>query len=86
GQTRASSHSRALVSSVKIGFWRLADMESSYAAIHTEAEWLCQGYNRPFLGAILFFQALARHFSAALGGGWSRRVGVGAGGEQLGNQ
>jgi hypothetical protein len=23
-----------------------ADMESSYAAIHTGAAWLCQGYNR----------------------------------------
>src|SRR5271170_8375768 len=50
GQTRVSSHSRALVSSVKIGFWRLAsDMGSSYADTHTRSKWLCQGYNPPKL-------------------------------------
>src|SRR5262249_53693144 len=46
GQTRASSHSRALVSSVKIGFWRFAAMtQHPFCCQYSILTMLCQGYS-----------------------------------------
>src|SRR5258708_5413946 len=47
-QTRASSHSRALVSSWKMGFLRRCDMGCSDASDHAPPVLLCQGYNSEY--------------------------------------